>query len=261
MTLSRDAGVTADVRISDLTLERYRLGELSAVETAALKARVATDAGLRGRLDTLAQSDAEIQEQYPPERMAEVVAARAARAGRQPRILATLRPRWVALAGAAAVVLALMIWVPQPSEERIKGEAASLIVFRKVETGSELLSDGDNARRGDVVRVAYRAANPCFGLIVSIDGRGTVTRHLPQEGPMAARMQVGEAMPLDSAYELDDAPKWERFFLVTADRAFDVEPVMEAVRQAAASTSSEPPDVLVLPDGLRQSSFLLRKVS
>jgi anti-sigma factor RsiW len=261
VTLSRDAGVTADVRVSDLTLERYRLGDLPADDTAALEGRVATDAGLRSRLDALAQSDAEIQAQYSPEWMAQAVAARAAMAGRRRHTPAIFKPRWVALAGAAGVMLALLIWMPQPPDERVKGEAASLIVYRRVETGSELLSDGDNARRGDIVRVAYRAANPCFGVIVSIDGRGTVTRHLPQEGAVAAQMQAGEVMPLDTAYELDDAPKWERFFLVTGDRAFEVEAVMEAVRRAAASIASEPPDVLLLPDGLRQSSFLLRKGS
>jgi hypothetical protein len=145
--------------------------------------------------------------------------------------------------------------------DRVKGEAATNFVYRNSAAGSQRLKDGDAARAGDLCRVAYRAAVPRFGLIVSVDGRGVVTRHLPVSGSAAVRLAPGESTPLAAAYELDDAPRWERFFLITSATQFAVEPVIEAVRDAAAKAGDDPPSALALPDGFEQTSFLLRKIS
>ena len=42
-------------------------------------------------------------------------------------------------------------------------------------------------------------------------------------------------MLLDQAYELDDAPRWERFYFVTGDTPFAVAPIVDAARRAAAN--------------------------
>ncbi len=186
-----------------------------------------------------------------------------------------MRPwHWAAAASASAVVVTVLVWGPilrrgavvtspvarSDGADRVKGEASSLMLYRKDDAGVELLSDGAPVRRGDLIRIAYRAAGPCFGVIVSIDGAGVVTRHLPVDAESAAPMRPGEATPLDTSYELDDAPKWERFFLVTGETAFDVRAVLDAARGAAAGAGADPPAALALPPGLHQSSFLLRKV-
>jgi hypothetical protein len=109
--------------------------------------------------------------------------------------------------------------------------------------------------------VAYRCASRRFGVIVSIDGRGVVTRHLPLTGAAAAALEPGATTLLDRAYELDDAPRWERFFLVTGETAFDVQVVLDAARGAAAGAGADPPPALPLQAPLQQSTFLLRKTS
>ncbi len=256
-------------RVSDLRLEQFRLGELSADEAARISRLVTTDAGVRARLDSLAQSDAEIRERYSDDWLARAIAERA---GRKPAVVrprtAGLAPRWVALGGACAVVIAAAIWLPgriSPTDTaesvRIKGDVASLLVYRRTSSGSESIADGDALRRGDLIRVAYRAASPRFGVIVSIDGRKVVTRHLPTDGTRAPALLAGSVTLLDQAYELDDAPKWERFFLVTSETAFDVQVVLDAARRAAARSIDEAPSSLPLPAQFEQSSFLLRKVS
>lgn len=141
--------------------------------------------------------------------------------------------------------------------ERVKGPAASLNIFRQTPSGSELLEDGSLARAGDVIRVGYRLAGPGYGVIVSVDGRGVVTRHLPSSAGRAATMANGEVVLLDQAYELDDAPQWERFFIVTGDSAFDVEPIVRAAKSFAESGATSP--TLSLPAELGQSTFLLKK--
>jgi hypothetical protein len=274
MTRRHDAG-----GVPDLVLERYRLGELPPGETRALERRLDREPDLVARLEVLERSDEAIRRRYPPAWLAEQIRRRHRLA---PEV--TARPgrpwliRWpvpTALAVAAVLVLALAPRLLSPplreriagdhpapsapavgSGDRIKGLGPSLVLFRKTDSGSETLADGAVAQAGDVVRVGYRAAGRTHGVILSVDGRGVVTVHLPDRGGEAAPLRRGDTVLLDRAYELDDAPRFERFYLVTADRAFDVEPVVEAARRAA-----EPPprDELPLTAPLEQTTFLLRK--
>jgi hypothetical protein len=64
---------------------------------------------------------------------------------------------------------------------------------------------------------------------------------------------------LDYAYQLDDAPGFERFFLVTADRAPAVDEVLAAGRRLASDPRQARQANLALPAGLEQWSVLLAK--
>ena len=266
--MMRDTGT-----ISDFTLEQYRLAELSAEDAARISRLAATDAGVRARLEALEASDAEINRQYSDDWLARAIAERAARERVVPRPRpATAVVRWAALGGASALLVAAVLWLPArfappgasstPTGDtvRIKGNVASLMIYRRTSSGSELVSDGDALRRGDLIRVAYRCTDQRFGVIVSIDGRGVVTRHLPAIGTDASALQSGAMALLDQAYELDDAPKWERFFLITSETAFAVQAVLDAARSVTARIGDDPPAALPLPAQLEQTSFLLRKI-
>jgi len=266
MTRERD-----DSRVPDLLLERYRLGELPEAETRQLRERLGVDPDLKARLDALESSDAEIRHRYPPGWLAEAVRARARRPAPAPR---PWRQRWLSPAAlAAAAVLALVLapqltsppdavspGVPAPTGEpvdRVKGAEARLLLFRRTPEGSEPLSDGDSARAGDVLRLGYRSAARLYGVIVSVDGRGAITRHLPLGDGAAAQLRSGETVLLGQAYELDDAPRFERFYLVTSSAPFEVESVLEALRNEAGSASADAS--LQLPSKLSQASLLLLK--
>ena len=114
------------------------------------------------------------------------------------------------------------------------------------------------ARAGEQIRVGYRGAGGSYGMILSVDGRGTVTLHLPRAAGRAVALRGGATVLLDSAYELDDAPLWERFYLVTAAEAFETTPVVEAARRSARDGGAVAPR-LDLPAGLEQSAFVLEK--
>lgn len=264
-------------RVPDVTLERYHLGELPADEAARVAARLATDATLQERLASLERSDRLIEREHPAGWLADRVRARldaggrAAPARRPSRFRAWAVP--VTLAAAFTVALVLIprtLWSPSSETpgarpatgERIKGLKPSLTLFRKTPGGSETLADGATARQGDVIRVGYQAAGRAFGVILSIDGRGTVTVHLPTGGDRAAALRAGSPVLLDSAYELDDAPRWECFYFVTADRPFDVAMAVDAATRAARDTrGARPPRTLSLPAGFDQSVILLEKRS
>jgi anti-sigma factor RsiW len=248
-------------RFSDLTLERYRLGELPAEEAAELQRCLAADEALAERLTQLDRSSEEMRGQRLPDRVADGVRQRArdrARTERRPRVVVL-----ASLAAAAVLAVAIMPRVLPPTAPgdgvRIKGLAPSLVLFRKTASGSEALEDGARVRAGDVVRVGYRAAGRRYGVILSIDGRGVVTPHLPRQGRDAARLAGGDATLLDRAYELDDAPRWERFYLVTADVPFDAMVPLESARTLAASAGAAPPAALPLPASLQQTAFTLDK--
>jgi hypothetical protein len=250
----------ADVR--DWQIEAFVLGELPPAEQQALARAVEEDAGLRARIEAIETSNRDILSAHPARVAASVIRERVAAA---PRSLSWGRRLSFAAAASLAVVGVgfgvMRLREPRvdvPAETRIKGLRPHLEVFRQTPAGIESLPEGAMAHEGDLVQLTYQAAGRPFGVIVSIDGRGTVTVHHPREGGAAARLDPGEAARLSSAYRLDDAPDWERFVLVTAERPFEVASVVEAAaRLAAAGDAGTGP--LALPSSLEQSSFTLRK--
>jgi hypothetical protein len=261
--------------VADIKLERYALGELPEAEMAQVSRLLEEDAGLRARLDALEQSDREIRERYPASQMAGLVRARLWETRRRESVRSKARvqklwPALASLAAAALVVLTVLpegiftepeAGVPVATEEvvRIKGLEPQVQLFRRTEDGSERLADGARARAGDLIRVAYQAAGRPYGVIVSLDGRGAVTLHLPQEGEQAARLGDGGSVLLDFAYELDDAPRWERFYFVTGETDFAIAPVLEALGRVGTGSPIGAPDALALPEGLEQFIISLDK--
>jgi hypothetical protein len=283
--------MTAD-HIPDIVLERYRLNELPPADAARMAGEISGDARLRERLEALDRSDHELDVHLDRlrTRLAAQVHVGPAEAGPHTALVGSAFRRtysakapdrarvmaWpIPAAVAIGVVLSAVIWqtrapfvVPAPSEtgtDRIKGTAASgrpaLAVYRRTTDGSEQLADGTVAHAGDLIRVGYRSAGHSYGVIVSIDGAGAVTMHLPPTGTGAAPLKSDPTVLLDQAYELDDAPRWERFYFVAGDAAFDAAPVLQAARAAASAHSQQPPPDLPLPRGLDQAGFTLQKES
>jgi hypothetical protein len=252
-----------DIRVGDWQLERYRLGELPGHEAAALERLAEQDQTLRERLAALGRSDAAILAEHPPRLAVAQIRVRLAAVTPAPQRHRAWLAAWRPALGAVAAVLVVgaVLWrLPgQPSEDtnRIKGLTPQLLLFRQAVSSAEPLTSGSAARAHDVVQLAYQAAGQRYGVILSIDGRGVLTRHLPPTGSEAARLEAGAPTPLPEAYELDDAPRWECFFFVTADRPFPVERVVAAARTIPRTDT--PPVRLSLPKGLVQSSFVLRK--
>jgi hypothetical protein len=246
--------------VPDLILEQYRLGELPVEERDRVETLLRADRALRARLNGLEESDRAIASQFPSERLARQVRARMRARGRHARSHGIRRIVLIsALTGGMALV-----WFALPSDMpdgrvRVKGSPA-LSLYRRTGSGSETLADGVVAHTGDLLRLGYVSAGHGYGVILSIDGRGVVTLHLPpNSSTTAAALRGGGTILLDSAYELDDAPAWERFYFVTADQPFEVAPIVAAARQAAQDLRA-PPRALPVSRELTQSTFLVRKL-
>jgi hypothetical protein len=242
--------------IPDVVLERYRLKELPETSARAVEHMLAADPALRARLEALERSDVEIDREYASRIVIHDKPA--------PSRRAVVRFAIAAAAGIAALVIAFALpRTPSPSAApevtRIKGgpSTPALALYRRTAAGSERLADGDIVHQGDLVRVAYASAGRPYGVILSIDGRGAVTVHLPPQGDRAVPLTPGKITLLDAAYELDDAPRVERFFLITGQDPFAVAPVTDAARRAAAPGTA--PERLPLPAGLEQATFAIQK--
>jgi hypothetical protein len=252
-------------RVPDVTLERFRLRELPPEEMESIAQQLRTDPELRDRFESLAASDQAIAADHFPARLAEQVLQRRSAARRTAATTLPLRGLVLASAlGAGLIAVAIaQPWssphAPAAGGDTIKGLEPSLAIYRRTPNGSETLADGASAHGGDLLRVGYVSAGQRYGVILSIDGRGVVTLHLPTTGGVAASLRVGEVVLLDQAYELDDAPAWEGFYFVTADQPFAVEPIRDAARRAVEHSLRSPPQSLPLPAGFTQARFSIQK--
>ncbi len=249
-----------DPTVPDALLERFRLGELAERETLELRRRIEADPALQARLLALRASDEEILLRHPASRIAGLIRARL-ESETLGKPIGQLRAVWLVPATAvlALAVVSLVPLLGPTRTEQLKGSGPALILHRKTAAGSEVLVPGAIVRAGDLLRIGYRAGGRRFGVIVSVDGRGVVTQHLPATGEEARELGADGAVLLDSSFELDDAPSFERFFLVTSDAPFAV-----ATVKVAASRTAGPPEpveqvVLRLPPDLAHVVFELRR--
>jgi hypothetical protein len=251
-------------------VERLAQGELDAATAADVRARLAAEGRSPDEvLAALADANRAFLANMPKQQAAAAIRARLARTtAPKRRPLIWLVP--VAGLAMAAVLMAGRVRPGGPTptggdeleETGIKGgapKAARLVVYRHRDAHNERLPGGAHAERGDRLQLAYVTRDDGYGLIVSLDGAGRVTLHLPEENAStAAALQAAGEVQLPESYELDDAPVFERFFFVTARSPFAIAPVVQAVRALATSPTAET-GALPLPAGFTQTSLKLDK--
>jgi hypothetical protein len=244
------------ITVPDWKLERFLLRELPAAELEAIERAQSSDPELARRLEALVASNREILAAHPPRRVAAQVSARSKEA--RPGISRAWAP---VLATASAVALGALVAtsIVPVQEERLKGEPLALELLRKTDHGEERLLDGAEAHPKDRIQIRYRSSGRAFGAILSIDGRGAVTLHWPPSEGEPAKLTGETALP--RSYELDDAPRFERFFLVAAVKPFELSTVLDAARRLASEPERAQREKLDLPDRIEVRSMVLRKVS
>jgi len=266
----------------DWLVERLALGELGPEEAADVRRRLEAE----GRspevaIAALAASSQEILAAHPAVEVAAAVRRRAA-ATTTSRAPAPARPLLrglvlgAPLAG-AGLAFALMVVRPTSMPAPVPAPAAGnpeyigikggngpvaagprLVVYRQGRGGTERLADGARAAHGDLVQLATAGGGGAWGVVLSIDGAGRVTLHWPEGGGPAGSLAAAETR-LPSAYELDDAPAFERFLLVSADGPFEVGSVLDAARALAAHPGTARVAPLPIGGRFRQASLTLDK--
>ena len=264
--------------VPDWLLERLALGELDAETAADVRRRLAAEGRSPDEaIAAVAASNREILEQLPATPTAAAIQRRAEKAAAAARPARRRAFLWggvpLALVGAAAAVLLLARpptpEVPECDFRGPDGECINykrgdeipqrLYVYRHGADGDERLRDGARVTRGDLVQLAYRSRAGGYGVLLSIDGAGKVTMHWPEKNDgSAAALQSRDEFRVPSSYELDDAPAFERFFMVRAAAPFSVATAVDAARALAAQPSARNRP-LALPPGFEQISLAVDK--
>ena len=251
-------------KVREFSVERVHLGEATDDEVEA----VFGDPAATLRLEEVAEDDETFHMLYEKDEQLEAIARRLHLAetrdavARRKRMMgggAALLVPVMALVGVFALRPEVDISEPEPLTQRAKGLRPSLVVHRQVDDGEEVLAGHDVAREGDVLQLAYVAGDALHGVVVSIDGGGSVTLHHPPSIGGDTRLDRGGEARLPHGYQLDDAPNFERFFFVTDDEPIDVEAVLG---QADVLVSSDqglhgPLEL----EGLRVDDFVVRKAT
>jgi hypothetical protein len=146
-----------------------------------------------------------------------------------------------------------------PGDIRLKGAESGLAIFRKTGSGSELLPPRSAARPGDTLQVFYHSRRAVYGIVFSVDGSGAITLHYPEaEGPSPA-LRIGDMLPLPHAFRLDKAPRFERFYLVTAPRPFGSEGLLSRLRGRLPADASPADTLPGLDADFRQYPYTILK--
>jgi hypothetical protein len=246
--------------IPDWKIERYLLGELPAREMAALKTLENKNIEFCSKLALLRNSNEELLAKYPASEFAEKM--RAAKF----KVIEHKKNRWLMpICACAALLLSATVLTSIFSSEnalengsaqyamidedgtRVKGLKTGLEIWRKTQDSIEKLSDGSEAKAGDLLQMRYIAEEKCYGVLLSMDGNKVLTVHLSGENGKAKELEAGRIVSLENSYELDNAPKSEIFYLFTSKDEFALAPVAEAVLSGK------------MPKNLQVSQIMLRK--
>ncbi len=256
--------------LTDFQLERLHLGEFSAKEEIEMKTRMSDEDW--AYLQSLDASNDEILSSYPPgvelrEIEAKMYPSTAAVA--QTSVASSSIRSWLrglstfALAGgvvaAVCVGVVSMNNVEQPMTGvmdgvRLKGDGRVLVYKKSQTVEPKLLTNGALCQRGDLIQLGF-ITEPGHAVLLSFDGNGSTTLHWPENGQTAVD---GGTKVLDFSLELDAAPKFERFVLVTSPNEIRIQDVMAQAKEVAQSSEPET-EALQLSGGERQTSFLVRK--
>ena len=239
--------------IPDWKLERYLTGDLPDSEMREIREMEATDEIFAGRVKMMREDNRAILKKMPFERLSERLDAMPARSGNgSNRVGNGVSFTLVKFATAAALVLAVVSVVlfsqrevvspatdggaqvmdvamvdavpagDESGDTRIKGLEARIEVWKKTADSAVQMSNLDEAREGDEIQLRYSVPEKCFGMLLSMDGNGTVTMHMA-EGNKAIALEPGKMTTLPFAYKLDNAPKFEAFYLLTSRDTFSVD--------------------------------------
>lgn len=246
-------------QISDFKLERYLLGELPEVEMAALRKREAEDELFAARVKMMREEGDRFLAENPFSALEDKLEndQRSVERSLWLRVTAVLV---VAFGIFSVVVLNRQTDIVNDASTtsgmdvamadvdngtRIKGMTAGLEVWKKMGDSAVQMVNLGEAREGDEIQLRYRVPQKCFGMLFSMDGNGTVTMHMG-EGNRAVELEPGKMTTLPFAYKLDNAPKFEKFFLLTSGEMFEFD--------------GNDIDKTLKKDGVESVSFTLRKV-
>jgi len=185
--------------LNEYYLERYVLGALPDEVAEEIRRQVSVNPGIEATLKEIESSNHDILALYPPLSVKASLITRMNEVQSKPALFSLRRILYVS-STVATVLIFLFLILPvimektgpdpfaiRPEQIVVKGvpvidlSKTQLLIFRKSGDQVEMMTDREQAKAGDLLQLAYVAADESHGMILSIDGRGSVTLHFPAE--------------------------------------------------------------------------------
>lgn len=258
-----------------LILEQIQVGELDTKQYSGENLFI--------KLGEIQESNAEILEKYPAEKIKKLVEAKLSKQVSEKSVPENSNfrkyfniQRIVGIAAVLCLALVLPFFVGknqtekqvgitleqsilENGQERAKG-SSNIFVYKKSGDSALRLKNKAKVSEGDIIQISYVASGAKFGAIVSIDGNGYLTQHYPESGIEAFELDNQGEIPLDFSYQLDDAPDFERFVFITSDSQFDISSLMDFVENTNKISSLKDENLSkYLPQDVKIKEILLLK--
>lgn len=262
-------------KLSVLLLERYLCGEVTDKEKALVENECRIDETLRTTLEEMRRSNGDITQRYSPDTVASEIALKIHREDVRENIRRNenasignnrFRPLPILSYGLLAVVLLIVpfsIRQLHREGERIKGIKPSLIVYRDEGRNYQKLSDSTLVSPGDRLQIGYNAAGMKYGIILSVDGNGVLSLHYPEDTTTRTSgvlLEQGGEQLLNTSFELDSAPHFERFYFLTSQDSLNVSEIIARCEEYFSNGTETSGTVIgTLPTDVTQSNITLNK--
>lgn len=256
--------------IPDWILEDFYQGSAP----TALTHNTLQDPEIQSRVATLMQSDQDFLKKYPPDkwisslmqRYQEMNSRKSERASwwRSPLF------RWAAcVVSSLLIICTVTLVVFNPIKHtpgmRAKGNEFQpafkpiLNIYRMRDGRIMKIENGSYAKSGDLLQITYTAPEGTHGVILSLDGQGTVTLHYPSRPEDSTLLQGDGEIFLSNSFQLDDAPHFEKFFFITSKTGINIKDIMNKVRLLGINPDKASQQDIDLNDSFFQVSMLILK--
>lgn len=118
-------------------------------------------------------------------------------------------------------------------ENSRQNQKTEIRLYKKTDDGVQLLANGDSVKNGDIIQITYAPGKNNYGVIFSVDGNGNITRHFPEKSWKSERLSHEKPeIPLDFSYELDNAPSFECFVMVSSEKEFNLNDIEKRIENS-----------------------------
>ena len=118
-------------------------------------------------------------------------------------------------------------------ENSRQNQKSEIRLYKKTDDGVQLLANGDSVKKGDVIQITYAPGKNNYGVIFSVDGNGNITRHFPEKSWKSERLSHEKPeIPLNFSYELDNAPNFECFVMVSSEKEFNLNDIEKRIENS-----------------------------
>jgi hypothetical protein len=275
--------------ITDWILERYILEELPSDIQEQLTLKLEVDKELEKRLQKILNSNNEILENLSPEEVKIEVYRRFENLSKKNYRKKIKKNLFLSLAPAFVMVLLIITFLPiyqnithedihktfiEKDENiniawsnekkhlnnnvRQKGLRPYLLFFKKDKNKNIKLKDDALLKGGNSIQVKYISGNKKYGVIFSIDGNGVITLHFPEDKNKIGILEKKETA-LKLAFQLDNAPHFEKFFFITSNEKIDIDFIIKKAKGLDLSPEKVKDQNLQMSNKFEQFTFVIRK--